>query len=446
MVEIVKKESHAAVDSMSTEVLVVGLGRIGLPVALIAAESGLTVRGIDVDSEHVAALVERRAPFDEPGLAQLLEAHSGSTFLPAIWADINAADLRRVRWIVLTIGVHEFPYPAPADMSLLHRIAAELVDRDALEGRTLILRTTLPVGASRLLAEHIAYVHDLEVGKDYNLAFVPERLVEGQAITEERNLPKIVGPFSPDALSEVTELFGRIGGRIISLKSPEEAEFVKLIDNAWRHTRFAFANDVAMAASANGVDVLDIIEAANADYGRNAIAMPGPVSGYCLSKDPIIFEYAMQDVEERIDQPSVWMTALRSSKKLVPWTANRCVGPRILVAGLTFKENIDDMRIAFSEPLIETLLEAGHSVDVCDPYLGRNAYTRLWPSVADRIEVKGTDLDAMLSSMRYDTVVLAVRHDEFRGLEAQLAGQGRVVDLWNLYRGLEGRIGLGTQG
>lgn len=431
---------------MSNDVLIVGLGRIGLPVALVAADTGLRVHGIDADAEHVAALRLKQAPFEEPGLARLLDAHSGSSFGASTWDGIAAEDLRDVRWIVLTIGVHVLPFPEPADMSLLHAIAAELVARDALSGRTLILRTTLPVGATRAFGEHIAANHELKAGVDYELAFVPERLVEGQAIAEERSLPKIVGPHDPRALDEVTDLFGRIGGRIIAVKGPEEAEFVKLIDNSWRHTRFAFANDAALAASAVGVDVLDVISAANEDYERNSVAQPGPVSGYCLGKDPVIFEYAMQGVAERSGLPSVWMTALRSSEQLVDWTVNRCVGPRVLVAGLTFKENIDDMRMTFSEPLIESLLARGHSVDVCDPNLGTNAYTRLWSGVAQRVGQSGTDIESMLAGTRYDSVVIAVRHDEFLNLEQALAGQGRVVDLWNLYRGLDGRIGLGSDG
>ena len=431
---------------MSNDVLIVGLGRIGLPVALVIADTGLRVHGIDADAEHVAALHLKRAPFEEPGLVSLLDAHSGSSFNASTWDDVVAEELCDVRWIVLTIGVHVLPFPEPADMSLLHAIAAELVACDVLSGRTLILRTTLPVGATRAFGEHIAANHGLKAGIDYELAFVPERLVEGQAIAEERTLPKIVGPHDPRALDEVAHLFGRIGGQIIPVKGPEEAEFVKLIDNSWRHTRFAFANDAALAASAVGVDILDVISAANEDYERNSVALPGPVSGYCLGKDPVIFEYAMQGVEERNGLPSVWMTALRSSGQLVEWTVNRCIGPRVLVAGLTFKENIDDMRMTFSEPLIDSLLALGHDVDVCDPNLGANAYTRLWPSVVDRINQSGTDIEGMLAATNYDSVVVAVRHDEFLGLKDSLSNQGRVIDLWNLYRGLDGRIGLGSEG
>lgn len=426
--------------------LVVGLGRIGLPVALVAADQGFNVVGVDLDPDHIHALAAGAAPFEEPGLGALLERHVGQRFRPMAWSETTEADLSDVEWVVLTVGVHDLPFPEPANLATLHGVVAALIEREALRGRTMILRTTLPVGTTHAIASHIEERHGLIEGEDYHLAFVPERLVEGQAIEEERRLPKIVGPMSHGALVAAEALFSKIGGRVIPVAGPKEAEFVKLIDNAWRHTRFAFANDAAVAASAMGVDVIDVIEAANADYDRNAVARPGPVSGYCLGKDPIIFEYAMQEVPERSDLQSVWMTALRSSQRLVEWTVNRTVGSKVLVAGLTFKENIDDMRMAFSEPLIQRLLEEGHEVSICDPHLGMNAYTQVWPSVEGKVERSGTDLGTMLHQERYDTVILAVRHEAFENMHEVLSTQGRVLDLWNLYRGLSNQYGLGTSG
>ena len=431
---------------MQDEVLVIGLGRIGLPVALVTADSGLVVRGVDASDISIASLKDRKAPFEEPGLSELIEKHAGKNFLPMTWDDATTADFANVRWIVVTIGVHVLPWPKPADLSIIYSIINGLMQRDGLKGRTLILRTTLPVGTTSLIADHIEETTDLVIGKDFNLAFIPERLVEGMAISEERSLPKIIGPVNAEALTEAKELFSHIGGGLIEMSNSDSAEFVKLIDNAWRHTRFAFANDAAVAASANGVDIIEVINAANQDYDRNSVALPGPVSGYCLGKDPLIFEYAFQNVEPKRELPSVWLTALRSSQALVPWTASRVKGNRILVAGLSFKEDVDDFRMSFSEPLIEALLDAGHEVSVCDPELGRNAYTQLWPNVANRVSVSGTDLAVMLNDAEYDTVIMAVRHSVWKDSGADLVGKGLIIDLWNSYRNVSGmeRIGLGS--
>jgi|TARA_B110000495_G_scaffold203118_1_gene225536 UDP-N-acetyl-D-mannosaminuronic acid dehydrogenase len=431
---------------MQDEVLVIGLGRIGLPVALVTADSGLVVRGVDASDISIASLKDRKAPFEEPGLSELIEKHAGKNFLPMTWDDATTADFANVRWIVVTIGVHVLPWPEPADLSIIYSVINGLMQRDGLKGRTLILRTTLPVGTTSLIADHIEETTDLVIGKDFNLAFIPERLVEGMAISEERSLPKIIGPVNAEALTEAKELFSHIGGGLIEMSNSDSAEFVKLIDNAWRHTRFAFANDAAVAASANGVDIIEVINAANQDYDRNSVALPGPVSGYCLGKDPLIFEYAFQNVEPKRELPSVWLTALRSSQALVPWTASRVKGNRILVAGLSFKEDVDDFRMSFSEPLIEALLDAGHEVSVCDPELGRNAYTQLWPNVANRVSVSGTDLAVMLNDAEYDTVIMAVRHSVWKDSGADLVGKGLIIDLWNSYRNVSGmeRIGLGS--
>ena len=142
----------------------------------------------------------------------------------------------------------------------------------------------------------------------------------------------------------------------------------------------------------------------------------------------------------------MWLTALRSSQALVPWTIERVKGNRVLVAGLSFKEDVDDFRMAFSEPLIESLLDAGHEVSVCDPELGRNAYTQLWPNVASRVVSSGTDLSVMLNEEKFDTVIMAVRHSIWKGSGADLVGKGLIIDLWNSYRNISGieRIGLGS--
>tara|TARA_B100001123_G_C15305800_1_gene1022632 strand:- start:629 stop:1927 length:1299 start_codon:yes stop_codon:yes gene_type:complete len=431
---------------MQGDVLVVGLGRIGLPVALVIADSGYTVRGIDSSVETVSMLKNSDTPFNEPGLEELLLKHQGSNFHASNWNDVTPQLFEKVRWIVVTIGVHNLPWPEPADLSILFSVIESLNQNNCLEGRTIILRTTLPVGTTTKIANWIESKYELIVGTDFNLAFIPERLVEGMAIQEERNLPKIIGPCNKEALEEAKVLFSSVGGNLIEMKTPEGAEFVKLIDNAWRHTRFAFANDAALAASANGVDITEVIAAANRDYDRNTVAFPGPVSGYCLGKDPLIFEYAFQNVEPKRELPSVWLTALKSSESLVPWTVNRVVGKRVLVAGLSFKEDIDDFRMAFSKPLIETLLDSGFDVSVCDPNLDLNSYTELWPEIKDQISQKGTDLTKMLESENWDTIIIAVRHSIWKNIGSSLQNNGVIIDLWNMFNDVEGlnRIGLGS--
>jgi nucleotide sugar dehydrogenase len=431
---------------MQGEVLVVGLGRIGLPVALVMADSGYIVRGVDSSTDGIKLLSDGIAPFKEPGLDDLLSKHHGNNFYPITWEESSSELFRNIRWVVVTIGVHNLPWPEPADLSILYSVIESLHEKNCLKDRTIILRTTLPVGTTKIIADWIESTYELIVGTDFNLAFIPERLVEGMAIMEERTLPKIIGPCNENALEEAKILFSSIGGNLIEMSTPEGAEFVKLIDNAWRHTRFAFANDAALAASANGVDITEVIAAANRDYDRNTVALPGPVSGYCLGKDPLIFEYAFQNIEPKRELPSVWLTALKSSQSLVPWTVNQVKGPNVLVAGLSFKENIDDFRMAFSEPLIESLLKSGFEVSVCDPNLKENMYTQLWPSIEGKINHQEKDLSKLLELKTWDTIIIAVRHDIWKDIGDSLKNQGLIIDLWNMYNNVEGlnRIGLGS--
>ena len=432
---------------MGESVLVIGLGRIGLPVSLVMADAGLSVRGIDVSQSTVQGLQRGEVPFDEPGLPELLSSTLERTFTPLTWDEVQDSNLSDVGTIVITIGIHVLPFPEPADLTLLHQIISELHSRDIIRGRVIILRTTLPVGTTRQISEHISELTGLEEGVDFHTAFIPERLVEGVAIKEERTLPKIIGPMQESTLALVRPIFKAIGGSLIPVSTPEIAEFIKLIDNAWRHTRFAFSNDAAMAAEAAGVDIIEAIQAANQEYDRNSVALPGPVSGYCLGKDPIIFEYAFQEVTPQREVPSVWMTSLLSSQNLVPWVVDRIKGRRVLLAGCTFKENIDDFRMSFTLNLTKACLEKGFEVHLCDPFLNKNAYTQVWPEVADRVIGMSNNIGQTLED-RWDTVVLAVRHDGFDQHEEALSGQGQVIDLWNLYRGssIPNRIGLGSTG
>ena len=297
------------------------------------------------------------------------------------------------------------------------------------------------------------------------MSFVPERLVEGQAITEEENLPKILSGFSPRGIELVSELFKPVGGRQIIVSSPTTAEFCKLTDNSYRNTMFAFANELAMWSSQRGVDANEVINAINADYDRNNVPKPGFVSGYCLGKDPYIFEYGFNGAGINRDFQSLWYYGRRTNDTLVRFAVKRVTeglervgkdlaSAKVAVLGLSFKEDIDDFRMSHAFDLIDGLADAGVGrVLGFDPLLDKNKYTRIPEKYGDNhFEWTGSISPATFADV--DAVLIAHRHEVLRkqtteSLDVLLKDAPRplvLFDGWNVWRSAQAIEGIHYEG
>lgn len=437
-------------------VLFFGLGRIGLPQSLVFADAGHFVFGYDADPKVVDDLLALQLPFEEHGMEELLVKHVGRNFRPIHRWDQVIEDVDAV---LFTLGT-----TAPDAKTCLEETEGditpieEIVDKIFLHPKTkkgilLVFRTTLFLGSTDRIKTFIEQKFDKKEGGDFFLSFVPERLVEGQAISEEKQLPKILSAYSDVGMEKVSKLFATVGGRQIKVSSPRTAEFCKLTDNSYRNTMFAFANELAMWASRRGVDVLEVINAVNADYDRNNIPRPGFVSGYCLGKDPYIFEYGFDVKRFERNFQSLWYYGRRINDHLVRYAIARILGglaksgktpsqSKVIVLGLAFKEDVDDFRMSHSFDLINGLAEAeiGQLVGF-DPLLNRNKYTRV-PEIRDASRYKWSDtLDLALFS-EADAILVAHRHKILREQNTQtlarlLASARRplyIFDGWNIWR------------
>jgi len=362
--------------------VVIGLGRIGLPLALVAADSGIMVTGVDIKKELVDMLKNGEEPFYEPMLKELLGKHLNKNFYPKLQNEA-IEDIKDANYIIITIGTEFVKYPQKPNIDRLFSITEGLLNI-GIKDKTIILRVTMPVGYTDKIKEKMEN-NNLKEGINFYLAFVPERIMEGKAIEEEKNLPKIVGCYTDESFEKVKLFFGKIGGEIIRVSNPKTAEFIKLIDNAWRNTRFAFANDLAFLAEENGVDVIDAISSANDGYKRNQIPIPGPVSGYCLGKDPYILENAFKEISQKREFNSVWFYGRKANDWLIEKIIENVDGKAVLVAGLTFKADIDDFRYSHGIELVKRLLENGKKVYVHDPYLNKNIYTVISKKMLKRL-------------------------------------------------------------
>ena len=266
-------------------ICVVGLGFVGLTLAIILADSGFKVIGYDVMQDMVTDINNGNPPFYEEGLSSLLKFH------------INKGNFRAVSSLKKEIhDIYIVSVGTPVDRD--HKPDIENIKKATIQiGKVLkkkdmvILRSTVPVGTTRdILLPILEKESNLKGGEAFYLAFAPERTVQGKALEELRSLPQIIGGLNKRSLDVASSFFSNLNTTIARMSSLEAAEMVKLVNNAYRDVTFAFANELAITCDHWGIDPVNVINAANQGYPRNNIPVPSPgVGGSCLKKDPYIY-------------------------------------------------------------------------------------------------------------------------------------------------------------
>jgi UDP-N-acetyl-D-mannosaminuronic acid dehydrogenase len=392
---------------------VIGLGRVGLPLALCFADGGYRVLGVDHAPTILECLRSGRMPFDEPGAQEMLERVQAAGRLEL---SDRAADAARAEDIVLTIGTPSFSH-IESDLSQVRAVVDDLLPL-LRPGHGLILRSTIAPGTTEFVAGYIEKRRHLKVGEDVFVAHAPERIAAGRFLTEIGTLPCIVGGVGNASTERAADVFS-VFGAPIERTTPVQAELAKIWTNILRYTMFALPNLLMMDCERYGANVFDVIELINHDYPRGGIAMPGLTAGTCLRKD---FAFS----EERSNAPGMLLAVSRVNEAvplfLVEGVKRRLGGlsdRKVAVLGLTFKRNTDDERDSLSPKLIRLLERELADVAVCDPH----APTPTQPLTE---AVTGADV-----------VIVATNHSEFEGQAvlrqvAEAAKPGcLVVDPWN---------------
>ncbi len=279
-------------------ITILGLGHVGLTLGLALADVGYDVSGYDIKEDVRTKTRNRISHFKEKGLQELLDTHVGNKF--------NVVDsLQKHAYPVayfVTVGT-PFKHDNTPDYTYIKNAAADLAGV-LQKGDMVLLRSTVPLGTTRdVVVAIIERESALKAGEDFAVAFAPERTVEGNAFEELRTLPQIIGGYDADSLARARTLFAPLTETIVALDSLEEAEVVKLINNTYRETVFAFANQVSLLSRAWGLDTKKVIAAANVGYPRSQVPFPSPgVGGYCLTKDAYLFKESARkkDVDTRL--------------------------------------------------------------------------------------------------------------------------------------------------
>jgi UDP-N-acetyl-D-mannosaminuronic acid dehydrogenase len=392
---------------------VIGLGRVGLPLALSFADRGLRVLGVDHDPAVLESIRAGRMPFQEAGTQTLLDRvrRTGNLELTD-----RAADAAQADDIVITIGTPSFSHVE----SDLRQVRAAVDDLLPLlrAGHSLILRSTIAPGTTEFVAGYLEKRRGLRAGEDVFVAHAPERIAAGRFLEEISTLPCIIGGVGETSTERAATLFSVFGAPIVRT-TPVQAELAKIWTNILRYATFALPNLLMMDCESYGANVFDVIELINHDYPRGGIAMPGMTAGSCLRKD---FAFS----EERSHAPGMLLAVSRVNESvplfLVEGIKRRLGGlgsRKVAVLGLTFKRDTDDERDSLSPKLIRLLERELADVAVCDPY----AATPTQP-LHDAVR------DA-------DVVIVATNHSAFERPEtveeilALACGDCLLVDPWN---------------
>src|SRR4051794_37153611 len=390
-------------------VAVVGLGRVGLPLALSFADRGLDVIGVEREPAVLEQVAAGHMPYRETGTQGLLERVLASDRLTTTRSVQDAAGADH---IVLTLGTPAHVH-IEIDMSQIKQVIDDLLPV-LREGQSLILRSTVAPGTTDWVAGYIEQRRGFRVGEDLFVAHVPERIAENHFLEEIATLPTIVGGVGEASGAKAAELF-EVFGTEIEQTTPIQAELAKIWTNILRYTQFALPNLLMMEAEQYGANVFEVIDLINHDYPRGGMAAPGMTAGTCLRKD---FAFS----EERSSAPGMLLAVSRVHETmplfLVTGLKRRLGGSlrdrKVAVLGLTFKRDSDDMRDSLSFKLIRLLERELAHVARHDPYV---------PAESEPLESALADADA---------VVVATNHSDFEDLLGRLGPRVLLVDPWNV--------------
>ena len=350
---------------------IIGLGYVGLTLALILAESGFKVVGVDKNKKIINNLSKKISHIHEPGINDLLGRHIGRNFFPCQKFKSGRSDI-----YIICVGTPVGDRGHVIKKSLFEALdyITNILKKDDL----VILRSTVPIGTCRkLVIPYLEKKTSLLVGDDFYLSFAPERTVEGSALQELRTLPQVIGSYDQKSSNLTLKLFNSITSSTILVDNLETAEMIKLLNNSYRDLTFAFANEAALFADKLGLNSHKVITAANYGYDRSRIPRPSPgVGGYCLTKDPYIYINSAKSIGQQIFLSKI---SRRINDQMVGYVAEKVFAfikennlparTKIFMMGVAFKGDpaTDDTRSSTSLHILRKISKYYKNIKVHDP-------------------------------------------------------------------------------
>ena len=397
--------------SISKQLVVVGQGYVGLPVAMRGVEAGYRVIGVDLDARRIEGLRKGISYVDDISNEELAAAIESGQYMPTSSYD----DIRDFDYAIITV-----PTPLRESMPDLSFIesAAESLAPKLREGATVILEsTTYPGTTEELLVPILERGSGLAAGEDFAVGYSPERIDPGNTTWGFVETPKVVSGISSSSLEKVKSLYDDLVDTTVPVSGTKEAELTKLLENTFRHVNIALVNELAVFAHQLGVNVWESIDAASTKPFGFMKFTPGPgVGGHCLPVDPSYLSWEVKrklgrsfrfvelanDVNEHM--PDYVVTRLVSMLNRDRKAAN---GSRVLVVGMAYKKNTGDSRESPAVRIVELLQDQGAEVTVVDSHVEDHR----WPSGVERVEltaevVAGADIAVLLTD--HDDIDLSI--------------------------------------
>lgn len=391
-------------EEFEEKVVVVGLGYVGLPLALLAAEKGYEVTGIDLDTKKNKLINEGKSALTDTFINERL----GKV---ALQATDDTSPIKDADIIIICVPtpVHNDYQP---DLSPL-KSACTTIAKNMKTGSFVIIESTINPGVSEEIALPLLEKESgLKAGKDFHLSHCPERINPGDEKWTVQNIPRVIGSYTQEGLEETSKFYETIiDAGIKPMGSLKETEAVKIVENSFRDVNIAFVNELAMSFSKLDINVVNVINGAATKPFAFMAHYPGMgVGGHCIPVDPYyLIEYAKQNGFEH----EFLQLARNINKGMPDFTVEQLIDglnevgmalsqARVAVLGLSYKPNVGDARGSPSYRLIDILKEKGAEVTVYDPYFLDQSNTE--------------SLDKAIKDV--DAVVIATAHSVFREIDA----------------------------
>ncbi|HEY8381064.1 MAG TPA: nucleotide sugar dehydrogenase [Microvirga sp.] len=419
----------AAVAERRAVIGVIGLGYVGLPLSLTAAHAGFRVIGFDINAERVAGLNRGLSPITNIPSAHVADVVDQKRFE----ATADFGRLAEPDALLICVPTPLTRHREP-DLSFVET-TAQAIAAHLRPGQLVVLESTTYPGTTEEVVKPILEATGLRSGRDFFLAFSPEREDPGNPDYETARIPKVVGGDGPEALRLADALYAALVVRTVPVSSMGTAEAVKLTENIFRAVNIALVNELKVVYEAMGIDIWEVVEAAKTKPFGFMPFYPGPgLGGHCIPIDPFYLTWKAREFDistrfiELAGEVNTRMPYLVVDRLVaaVNGIGRSMVGARILVLGLAYKKNVDDTRESPSLKLIELIEGRGGSCDYHDPFVQEIPPTREHPTLRGRRSIPLTG-EAVAG---YDAVLIATDHD---GVDYRLVAEHApvVVDTRN---------------
>ncbi len=366
----IKQNSHRT----DYRIAIIGLGYVGLPLAIAFAKAGRDVIGVDIDPRKVASLQKGSSYIPDVSTADVAAVTASRQF--AATAD---AELLRDRDAIFICVPTPYDAMRAPDLSYIVKASEDIQPRLA-RGQLIVLQSTTYPGTTEEIVQPILERGGLKAGVDFDLAFSPERIDPGRTDFTVINTPKVVGGITQRATERASELLGALGSPVHLVSSPRAAEMTKLLENIFRSVNIAMVNELARLCERMGIDIWEVINAARTKpFGYMPFTPGAGVGGHCIGVDPYYLSWKAREYDfytrfielaAEVNQ-SMPFHVVDLAEKALSETGIAMKHARILISGVAFKRDVDDARNSPAERVMEILVGRGATVSYHDPYVSR---------------------------------------------------------------------------